>query len=150
MLWCITGYSKRITYHLRDEKDKETIPMAWWNGPVLITVALIPFLAASWILGQWGIIVGAALASGSYYGSYEYLHWCMHLPKARRIEKPWIFRRLNGHHLLHHRYMHKNFNVVFPLADVCFGTLLLRSKFKFAQPTGLSVPDVQPRARVTA
>jgi Fatty acid hydroxylase len=138
------------TYHLHHEKDKETIPMAWWNGPVLIGVALLPFLVASYLLGHWGIIVGAALSTSSYYGVYEYLHWCMHLPKARRIEKPWVFRRLNGHHLLHHRYMHKNFNVVFPLADVCFGTLLLRSKFKFAQPIGPSIPDVQPRERSTA
>src|SRR5437868_7654673 len=26
------------TYHLINEPDKETIPMAWWNGPVLIVV----------------------------------------------------------------------------------------------------------------
>ena len=24
------------TYHLINEADKETIPMAWWNGPALI------------------------------------------------------------------------------------------------------------------
>jgi len=51
---------------------------------------------------------------------------------------------LNGHHLLHHRYMHKNFNVVFPLADLILGTLMPRSKTKFAQARGPSVPDVQP------
>jgi hypothetical protein len=41
--------------------------------------------------------------------------------------------------------MHKNFNVVFPLADFCLGTLLVRSKIQFAQAMGPSVPDVQPR-----
>ena len=56
----------------------------------------------------------------------------------------WLFRRLNGHHLLHHRYMHKNFNVVFPLADFCLGTLMVRSKIQFPQATGPSVPNVQP------
>jgi sterol desaturase/sphingolipid hydroxylase (fatty acid hydroxylase superfamily) len=70
----------------------------------------------------------------------------MHLPKSRRLERSWVFRRLNGHHLLHHRYMHRNFNVVFPLADLLFGTLLLRSKLRFAQALGPAVPDVQPRA----
>ena len=99
----------------------------------------------AWAVGHWMIVPGAALAFAMYYGTYEYVHWCMHLPKARRVEKSWFFYRLNGHHLLHHRYMHKNFNVVFPLADLCLGTLILRSKTHFAQATGPSVPNVQPR-----
>jgi hypothetical protein len=134
------------TYHLVEEKDKETIPMAWWNGPVLIAIGVIPFALLSWAVGQWGFAVGGLIAFGCYYGTYEYIHWCMHLPKARRVEKPWLFRKLNGHHLLHHRYMHKNFNVVLPLADLCLGTLLLRSKTHFSQATGPSVPNVQPLA----
>jgi sterol desaturase/sphingolipid hydroxylase (fatty acid hydroxylase superfamily) len=68
----------------------------------------------------------------------------MHLPKKRHVERSGIFFRLNGHHLLHHRYQRKNFNVVLPLADLCLGTLLLRSKAVFAQAQGPSVPDVQP------
>ena len=133
------------TYHLIDEKDKETIPMAWWNGPVIILMASTPCLVTSFFVGHWPLLIGAFLGASTYYGIYEYLHWCMHLPKQRRVEKPWFFRRLNGHHLLHHRYMHKNFNVVLPLADLCMGTLILRSKIRFAQATGPSVPDVQPR-----
>ena len=132
------------TYHLQDEKDKETIPMAWWNGPVLILIGVVPFALLSWLIGQWGFAVGGMLAFGVYYGTYEYIHWCMHLPKARRIEKPWWFRRLNGHHLLHHRYMHKNFNVVLPLADYFLGTLMLRAKKRFMQPQCAALPDVQP------
>jgi hypothetical protein len=132
------------TYHLQDEKDKTTIPMAWWNGPVLISICLGPFALWSWLSGHWGIVTGAALALTAYYATYEYLHWCMHLPRKRAIERSGIFFRLNGHHILHHRYMHKNFNVVFPLADLCLGTLLLRSKIAFAQPRGPAVPDLQP------
>lgn len=135
------------TYHLIEEKDKETIPMAWWNGPVLILCCMVPVLPLAWLLGDWRIILGSLMAITSYYGAYEYMHWCMHLPKARRLEKSWLFRRLNGHHLLHHRYMHKNFNVVLPLADLCLGTLLLRSKIAFPQPRGPAVPDVQPREK---
>jgi hypothetical protein len=134
------------TYHLIHDHDKETIPMAWWNGPVLILGSALPFVICSWILGQWGLVTGAAIGMTSYYVLYERIHWCMHLPKARRLEQSWLFRRLNGHHLLHHRYMHKNFNVVFPLADLCLGTLMLRAKTRFAQAMGPSVPDVQPRS----
>jgi hypothetical protein len=135
------------SYHLSDEKDKATIPMAWWNGPVLVGICTVPFIACSFIFGSWGIALGALAGFAAYYGAYEYMHWCMHLPKARRIERSWLFRRLNGHHLLHHRYMQKNFNVVFPLADLCLGTLMLRSKCHFAQPTGPAVPNVQPKLK---
>lgn len=133
------------SYHLLRDEDRETIPMAWWNGPLLIVLGMIPVTALCWVTGHWGIAVGAVIAFASYYGAYEYIHWCMHLPKARRIERAWLFRRLNGHHLLHHRYMHKNFNVVLPLADLCLGTLLLRSRIAFPQARGPAVPDVQPR-----
>jgi len=132
------------TYHLQQEKDKVTIPMAWWNGPVLILIGLTPFAVLSWVIGEWSFALGGLLAFAGYYATYEYIHWCMHLPKARRVEKPWWFRRLNGHHLLHHRYMHKNFNVVLPLADLILGTLMVRAKTRFAQATGPSVPNVQP------
>src|SRR6266850_5161917 len=133
------------TYHLRNEEDKYTIPMAWWNGPLLVLVTQLPFVGISLWTGKWGILCGSAAACAIYYSVYEYLHWCMHLPRKRHLERSGIFFRLTGHHLLHHRYMHKNFNVVFPLADACLGTLLLRSKVKFKQAVGPSVPDVQPR-----
>ena len=132
------------TYHLVHERDKETIPMAWWNGPVLVALGQLPFLVLALVLQKWGILCGAALTFTAYYAVYEYLHWCMHLPRKRHVERSGIFFRLNGHHLLHHRYMHKNFNVVLPLADLCFGTLLLRSKVAFAQAQGSSIPNVQP------
>jgi hypothetical protein len=133
------------TYHLINARDAKTIPMAWWNGPALILVGLIPYALAAWWLGHWGLLCGAALTCAGYYGAYEYMHWCMHLPKRRPVERSGIFFRLNGHHLLHHRYMGKNFNVVLPLADLFLGTLLLRSKVSFKQARGPAVPDVQPK-----
>jgi hypothetical protein len=135
------------SYHLRREEDKHTIPMAWWNGPVLILIGLIPFTVASRFFGGWSFVGGAALACCLYYAAYEYMHWCMHLPRKRYVERSGIFFRLNGHHLLHHRYMHRNFNVVLPLADACLGTLLLRSKVHFKQAEGPSVPNVQPKLK---
>jgi hypothetical protein len=134
------------TYHLIHAEDRHTIPMAWWNGPLLVAVSQLPFLLAAIFSAKWGLLCGSVLASSAYYGAYEYLHWCMHLPRQRNVERSGIFFRLNGHHLLHHRYMQKNYNVVLPLADLCLGTLLLRSKVHFKQAQGPSVPDVQPKS----
>jgi Fatty acid hydroxylase superfamily len=136
------------TYHLVDEKDAATIPMAWWNGPVLVLVGILPFVLAAAASNEWGLVCGSAISTASYYAFYEYMHWCMHLPKRRSLERSGIFFRLNGHHLLHHRYMGKNFNVVLPLADLCLGTLLLRSRLVFKQARGPAVPDVQPKSPV--
>jgi len=134
------------TYHLIRDQDRHTVPMAWWNGPALIAVTQIPFITAAFFAGGVALVCGSLFATCLYYVAYEYLHWCMHVPAKRRVERNGFFFRLNGHHLLHHRYMNRNFNVVFPLADLLFGTLLLRSKLRFAQPQGPSVPDVQPRS----
>lgn len=135
------------TYHLIEAQDAKTIPMAWWNGPVLVALGTSPFIAVAWWLGQWGVLCGTGLTCAGYYAAYEYVHWCMHLPKKRPVERSGIFFRLNGHHLLHHRYMGKNFNVVLPLADLCLGTLLLRAPVQFQQARGPAVPDVQPRVK---
>ena len=137
------------SYHLHNPKDAHTIPMAWWNGPVLIALMLLPFIGAGWALGSSAVTWGAVVAVSIYYSVYETLHWCMHQPGDRPVERAGLFLRLNGHHLLHHRYMRKNFNVVLPLADLCLGTLLLRSKVSFAQATGATVPNVQPRDAVS-
>lgn len=132
------------TYHLIKEEDKVTIPMAWWNGPVLCLLSALPALPFAFLLGTSAPFWGAFITTAAYYGVYEYLHWCMHLPKARRVERSWLFRRMNGHHLLHHRYMQKNFNVVLPIADLLFGTFIPRAKTRFAQPQNPAVPSVQP------
>jgi hypothetical protein len=136
------------TYHLIHDKDAKTIPMAWWNGPVLIVAGVLPFIGLAALMGHWWLLAGVFLACAGYYGTYEYIHWCMHLPRKRNVERSGIFFRLNGHHLLHHRYMGKNFNVVLPLADLFLGTLLLRAPVHFKQARGPSVPDVQPKVKL--
>lgn len=135
------------SYHVSNDKDAEEIPMAWWNGPALVFLCCLAFVPVAMATSWWWLL-GSALGSGGYYCVYEYIHWCMHKPRERMVERNGIFFRLNGHHLLHHRYMHKNFNVVLPLADLCLGTLVPRSPIKFAQARGKRVPDVQPRVVV--
>ncbi len=137
------------SYHLKREADKTTVPMAWWNAPVMWLLHVGPVLLLQWWIGL-PIAWGTFFALVAYYAAYEYMHWCMHIPRKRNIERSGIFFRLNGHHLLHHRYMGKNFNVVLPLADTLLGTLLLRSPVTFAQATGSSVPNVQPRVKSPA
>lgn len=132
------------TYHLIDEKDKSTIRMAWWNGIVLTILATSISVSVAYSTCRWEILAVVFFVFGAYYCTYEYFHWCMHLPKQRRFETSWLFRRINTHHLLHHRYMNKNFNVVLPLADFVLGTLMLRAKTRFLQATGPSLLDVQP------
>ncbi len=141
------------TYHLIKDEDKWTIPMAWWNGPVLVAVSSTPWIIPSIIVHSvfsisfWVPYTASTVTIALYYVIYEYIHWCMHLPQPkhqRLLERSSLFRKLNGHHLLHHFCQHKNFNVVFPLADFFMGTLITVSKFRFNQPEGPSVPNVQP------
>jgi hypothetical protein len=133
-----------LSYHLIRPEDAQTVPMAWWNGPALVAGAQVPFVILACFAGGIALVCGTLLATLLYYGAYEYLHWCMHVPARRNVERTSLFFRLNGHHLLHHRYPNRNFNVVLPLADLVLGTLLLRSKVRFAQARGPAVPDVQP------
>lgn len=137
------------TYHLQPGIDSKKITMAWWNGPVLVAISSIPFWLIGWMIGDWVIPITASVTIACYYGAYEYLHWCMHLPKSRGVEKSYLFQWINGHHVLHHRYKNKNLNVVLPLADWFFGTLLLLSSKPFEQVRGRSVPDVQPKKYTT-
>jgi hypothetical protein len=139
------------TYHLINESDAKTIPMAIWNGIVLVTLGTLPLALVGWFMGYAKMVsITVFIVGAVYYGTYEYIHWCMHKPLQKKrpfqrfpITGP-IFYRLNGHHILHHLYPHKNFNVVCPLGDKLHGTLIKRAKRYFKQPHGLMVPDLQP------
>ena len=67
---------------------------------------------------------GALISTIVYFVVYEYTHWNMHVPRGHAIEKFRWFQFLRRHHHLHHKYFQKNFCVLFPLADVVFGTLI--------------------------
>ncbi|HEY4516724.1 MAG TPA: fatty acid hydroxylase [Candidatus Paceibacterota bacterium] len=144
-------YKADASYHLLDSCGDTQIPMTWWNGPALVVVGMIPVVPVASLVGHfigdaegWTIFWTALFTFAGYYGVYERLHWCFHAPMDRWIEGRRIFRWLNAHHLLHHQYMWKNYNVVFPFADWLFRTLLLRAPRNFPQARGSAVPDVQP------
>lgn len=114
-------------YHLLEEKNRNLVTMAWWNGPALLMINAPAALLAVWISGTWWAIAAFMLALGSYYALYEYFHWCMHVPGPRWFQRTAIFRWVDRHHRLHHLKPGRNLNVVFPVADFILRTRLSRA-----------------------
>jgi hypothetical protein len=110
-------------YFLSDPGHLRKIRFAWWNAPLIIVLHAPPILYLEHVIG-FGVSVGAISAIGVYYSLYEYLHYCMHVPKARRVERSAWFLWLDSHHHMHHKRHFSNLNVVLPLADAVFGTLV--------------------------
>src|ERR1700691_4457247 len=54
------------TYHLINEHDKKTIPMAWWHGPTIIAVGMLPVLALALPFGRWDFAIGTLLSFCAY------------------------------------------------------------------------------------
>src|SRR5205814_6482138 len=108
-------------YHLSHQK-KNLVTMAWWNGPVLVLLNA-PFpLTVAWLTGSWWVLAGAVPAFACYYGAYEYLHWCMHVPRGRWFQRTRVFRWIDRHHRIHHLVPSRNLNVVLPIADFILRT----------------------------
>ena len=111
------------TYFLSQDEDLKKIRFAWWNAPLILGLH-VPLLLWIQDLLQMNIFFGGMTALGLYYFLYEYLHFCMHVPKERWIEKTAWFSWLDSHHHMHHKRHYNNLNVVLPLADLVFGTLV--------------------------
>lgn len=114
-------------YQLQRQEDKKLVTMAWWNAPVLLLINVPAALGAWWLSGTWwafGAFMGTLLV---YYGLYEYLHWCMHVPAQRWFQKMGFFRWLDRHHRLHHLLPDRNLNVVLPVADLILRTRVARA-----------------------
>lgn len=114
-------FSGDATYHVQREDDKDLILFEWWQAPLLLAVhapLVWGFEAASGVAIFWGGMAALAV----YYSLYEYLHWSMHNPTGRWIERARPFRYLDAHHRLHHRIWRANFNVVLPIGDLIFRT----------------------------
>jgi hypothetical protein len=82
-------------------------------------------------LGVWSSAIYCGIVL--YYLGYEGVHFCDHLPDGHPMTRAPFFRYMRLHHRAHHaaELMHrKNFNVVFPLADPIFGTLLSRADMR--------------------
>ena len=110
------------TYYVRRQEDRSLILLfRWWQAPL-------------WVAGHFPLAWGLERASGVpvlwsgmaaltlYYGLMEYVHWCMHNPAGRWVERTRVFQCLEASHRLHHRFWWTNFNIFLPLGDVVLGT----------------------------
>lgn len=103
--------------------------MPWFALPGIL-LAHAPFLALCQRATGRPLLWGAMLGMALYFACYEYLHYVMHLPRGHWVERQRWFRFLWKHHRLHHRFMGRNFNGVFPLADFCLGTLITSEEWR--------------------
>jgi len=79
----------------------------------------------------WAILMWFNLWGGIVFISVFFIHrflWNtihrqMHIPEDVIFRNWSVYRFLARHHFLHHRNAKKNFNVVFPLTDVFFGSV---------------------------
>ena len=113
-------YKADDTYVVGDRPPRE-LTLAWWAMPFPIMLQ-IPLLAAFALLISLPGMVGFAAALVLYQFSYEYLHYCMHVPNNRWFEGTRWFTFLNEHHLQHHARPNRNLNIVIPLADFLLRT----------------------------
>ncbi|MBI1993696.1 MAG: sterol desaturase family protein [Deltaproteobacteria bacterium] len=139
------------TYFLSQGEDLKLgkIRFAWWNAPLILGLH-IPLLLWIQRLLHMNIFFGGMAALGLYYFFYEYLHFCMHVPKERWIEKTAWFSWLDSHHHMHHKRHFNNLNVVLPLADLVFGTLIpARDRLAVPERPGkaLTLARALPQAR---
>jgi hypothetical protein len=127
------------TFHVVEEEQEEALSFAWWGGPTLIAINLVPWLLLSWGLSAAGImrfdflVLGCVAGSfGLYYVGYEGLHYLMHKPTIPWIERSRYFKFIERHHRIHHFQMDRNLNVLLPIGDFLLGSLVTEA----AQPAG--------------
>lgn len=116
-------YKGDQSYFVEEGDDPEHILLKPYALPLIFLVHLPVMLAIDRYLVPHTAI-GGMIACVAYFLIYEYMHWNMHVPRGHFVERYRWFQFLRQHHKLHHRYMQKNFCVLFPLADWCFGTLI--------------------------
>jgi hypothetical protein len=113
-------YKADATYLLGD-RQPEQLMLAWWAMPIPVAVH-VPGLVLVALWFSLPAAVGLFLAFSLYQASYEYLHYCMHVPQNRWFENTSAFRWITEHHREHHRKHSSNLNVVLPFADFLWRT----------------------------
>lgn len=117
------------TFQVVEEEQHEALSFAWWGGPTLIAINVIPWALAAWGLSAAGValpylalLLVHVSAFVLYYIGYEGFHYLMHKPTFPAIERSRFFRFIERHHRIHHIHMDRNLNVLIPIADLCLGT----------------------------
>ena len=131
------------TFQVHDHEQEEALSFAWWGGPVLIAINVIPWVLIAWGFAAAGVMSFNLLMPGAvaatfvvYYIGYEGLHYLMHKPTIGWIERSPYFKFLERHHRIHHYRMDKNLNVLVPIADFLLGSLVLEAPKPAGTPEG--------------
>jgi hypothetical protein len=147
-------YKGDHTYLAQHDHDHpEKVTMDWWAMPLMILFHLPLFYLVQRVTGVPSLWGGVA-AFVVYFSLYESFHWAMHVPKASKFMSRFqLWRFLDDHHHVHHKYMLSNLNVIFPLADLTLGTLrdrtgkriqpLYRRKADLPVPVKATTPAAQ-------
>jgi len=80
------------------------------------------------ILISWQGAITFLMVVGLHHCIWNQIHLEMHKPDNRFFSQWSAYKFLARHHYLHHRYPHRNFNVVLPLADYVLGTHMRASQ----------------------
>jgi len=146
-------YKGDESYFVHEDESPEHILLKPYALPLIFLVHLPVMLAVDRFLIPHTAI-GGMVACVVYFLVYEYLHWNMHVPRGHFVEKFGWFQFLRTHHKLHHRYMQKNFCVLFPLADWCLGTIITeeslarrRAEREQAIATGAALPPKKEKRK---
>jgi len=115
------GRYKSDSSYLVGDRERVEVTLAWWAMPFPV-LSQTPFVAAIGIWVSAPAAVGLFVALTLYQASYEYFHYCMHVPSNRWFERTGAFMWINDHHLQHHRKFNTNLNIILPIADYLFGT----------------------------
>jgi hypothetical protein len=81
----------------------------------------VPFAALIALVSWQGAAI-FVVAMTFHHWAWNKIHLEMHKPEHRAFSNWRVYKFLARYHCLHHRYPHRNFNVVFPLADYILGT----------------------------
>ncbi len=119
------------TFHVTEEEQHEALTFAWWGGITIVAINTLPWALAAWAMSAAGatfpmtaFAITFAATMFVYYLGYEGFHFLMHKPTIPVIENSRFFLYLKKHHRIHHVYMDRNLNVLFPFADLLLGTLV--------------------------
>ncbi len=95
--------------------------LLFFLGAIASPMGVLLFLIGSPNVG-W-LFVATAMG---YFLTYEWLHFCHHLPAEHPLARLPLMARLRAHHTAHHdprRMGRYHFNITFPLGDWLFGTM---------------------------
>jgi hypothetical protein len=94
--------------------------LLFFLGAIATPIGALLFVLGSPNVG-W-LFVATALG---HFLTYEWLHFCFHLPEGHLLARLPVIAQLRRHHTVHHdlsRMGRFNFNLTLPLCDVLLGT----------------------------